>query len=181
MCPMAASKSNTDPLLSKLQSVTMTPGRENFIPHIRKQIVIFSRNSQFVTDRAIAELEAALLCFKQPSIMIPQQYVDELDAKSCKVDDVYDKGTINDIFIERFNASIRHSLRHCWKRNSLMDLNDIAFLAKYLLSIQERATSTPFNNRNNSTSGEPFNGNPWNRRNSANSVDAFTTSSFQCS
>lgn len=38
--------------------------------------------------------------------MIPQQYADDLVAKSCKVAYIYDEGTMNDVYIEDVNASI---------------------------------------------------------------------------
>lgn len=43
--------------------------------------------------------------------MARQQYADGLIAKSYRVADVYDKGTLNDVLIEGFDQLVRHSLQ----------------------------------------------------------------------
>lgn len=43
--------------------------------------------------------------------MTPQQYGGDVIAMSCKVADVYNEGTLNDVFIEGVDPCIRHSLR----------------------------------------------------------------------
>lgn len=62
-----------------------------------------------------------------PSGMTPQQYANDLIAKLCKVADVYDESTLNDVFIEGVDASIQQSLRNFRVTNPHSDLTDIAF------------------------------------------------------
>lgn len=49
--------------------------------------------------------------------MTPQQHTDDLIAKPCKVADVCDEGTLNEVFIEGVDAAIRHSLPNYWATN----------------------------------------------------------------
>lgn len=66
---------------------------------------------KFVTDQAFVEYDATILRYMQPTNMTSQQIADDLIAKSCKVADVYEQSTLNDVSIEGVDASIRHSLR----------------------------------------------------------------------
>lgn len=44
--------------------------------------------------------------------MTPQQCADDLVAKSGKVADIYDEGTLNEVIMEEIDTSIYHSLQH---------------------------------------------------------------------
>lgn len=60
---------------------------------------------KYATDRATAKNDAAILRYAPSPKLSPQQYVDKLIAKSCKVADIYDEGTLNDVLIEGVDAS----------------------------------------------------------------------------
>lgn len=45
----------------------------------------------------------------QPASMTPQKRADNLTVEPCMLTDVYDESIINDVFIEKVDASIRHS------------------------------------------------------------------------
>lgn len=55
------------------------------------------------------------------------QYADDLIAKSFKVPDLYDEDTLDDVFIEVVDISIRQSLENYWTSNPQTDLTDIEF------------------------------------------------------
>lgn len=58
--------------------------------------------------------DAAILRYMLPTNMFPLKYAEDLVAKSCKVTDVYEQETLNDVFIEGVDESIHHSLRNYW-------------------------------------------------------------------
>lgn len=64
-----------------------------------------------MAQTTIAEYDAAVFRYVQSANMTPNQYADNLVAKSSNVSDVYLKGALNDGYIKGFDASIRHSLR----------------------------------------------------------------------
>lgn len=72
---------------------------------------------RYATDQEIAKYDGASLLYMQQASMIPQRYTNDLVVKSCKVTDVYDKGTLKDIFIENFVACIHHILRRSREQN----------------------------------------------------------------
>lgn len=59
--------------------------------------------------------------------MTLQQYADDLVPKSCKVADMFDELTLNDVIIKGVDPSIGRSLRSCWSTNARANLTDIAF------------------------------------------------------
>lgn len=67
---------------------------------------------KLVKDQAITEFNAAILRYMQQANMTPQRYTEDLVAKSCKVADVYNKGTLNDVFLEEVDSSFRRNLSH---------------------------------------------------------------------
>lgn len=67
---------------------------------------------KYVTDQAIVEYDVAIFRYMQPAHMTLQQYAEDLVAKSYKVADVCDEGTLEDVFIESGDASILHSIRN---------------------------------------------------------------------
>lgn len=81
----------------------------------------------FVTSQAVAEYDASILRNKQTSSLTTQQYTDDTIAKSCKVVDVYDESTLNDVILKGIDPSIRHSLRNYWATNPQVDLTDMLF------------------------------------------------------
>lgn len=73
------------------------------------------------SKQATAEYDSEILRYEQPKIMTPLQFADDLMAKLGKVADLYHKSTVNDVFIERVNASIGHSLgNYCTKNPKLI-------------------------------------------------------------
>lgn len=66
----------------------------------------------------------------RPSTITLQQYENDLVANLCEVADFYSEGTLNDVFVEGFDATIRHNLRHYWEQHPQADLTNIAFQAK---------------------------------------------------
>lgn len=65
---------------------------------------------RYATDAAIAKYDVTILRYMQPASTTPQQFVDDLIAKSCKGADVYDMSTLKDVFIESIDVFIRLSL-----------------------------------------------------------------------
>lgn len=80
-------------------------------------------------DQAIAEYDTTFLRYLQQANITPQQYDDDLIANSCKVANVYNEGTLNDLFIKEVDQSISHSLQNCCAANPGVDLSDIDFQA----------------------------------------------------
>lgn len=79
-------------------------------------------------DQAIPKYEAAILRYMQLANMTLQRYAEDLISKSCKVADLYDEGTLNDVFIERVDASIRN------RSPSLLDSEPTSRLNQYRIS-----------------------------------------------
>lgn len=92
---------------------------------------------KYATDATLAEYEASIRRYMQPTSMTSEQFTDDLIAKSCKVAAVYVESTFNDVFIKGVDVSIRHSLRDYWASHPYADLTDIAFHADSLLAIQK--------------------------------------------
>lgn len=65
---------------------------------------------EHTTDQAIAKYDVSVLRLMQPANIILQKCPYDLTANFYKVVDVYDEGTLNDVFIDRDDQSIRHSL-----------------------------------------------------------------------
>lgn len=85
------------------------------------QEVAYCVLNKFVTDQAIIEFDAAILRDMQLANMMPQQYADNLVARSCKVAEVSDEGAFYDVIIDGTDPSIRHSVRHYWAQNAQAD------------------------------------------------------------
>lgn len=66
---------------------------------------------------------------------MPQQYADASVAKSCKVENEYDKRTLTEAFIAFVDPLIRSSPRNNLLHNDEADLTDIKFQAESLSSI----------------------------------------------
>lgn len=69
---------------------------------------------KFESKETIAKMGSKILWYIQSTHMTSMQYSDGLYAKSCKVADVYDNYTSNDISVEGFDPSIWHSIREYW-------------------------------------------------------------------
>lgn len=93
---------------------------------------------KLVTDQAFVENDEAILRYIQSSNLTPQQYADDLTAKSFKVLYAYDKSTLNDLIIEGVGEYIGHSLSSYCALNSEGDEIDITFQVKLLISCQKR-------------------------------------------
>lgn len=68
--------------------------------------------------------------------MTPQSIIANLIVKSCKVADVYNKSSLNDVFIAKVDASICNILRNYRAPYSQADLTHIVFYADTLIAIQ---------------------------------------------
>lgn len=79
--------SETNPPQSPPQSVTMTPSGINIVDHIRKKLIMFTRN--FATDHAINKSDAAILSYRQQSILTIQQHTDDIVATSVTFAELY--------------------------------------------------------------------------------------------
>lgn len=71
----------------------------------------------------------------QPALMTSQQFAEDLIANSCKIATVYDKSTLNDVFVDGVNAFVHHSLRDYWALHPHPDLTNIALHADSFLAI----------------------------------------------
>lgn len=96
------------------------------------------------------KIDAAILRYIQPAIVMLKQNTDNLIAKSCEVADVHDEELLTGVFIEEVDSSIHHGLRHYLAQNPQVDLTDIAFQAKSLYSIQKGAGITSRIDQNSS-------------------------------
>lgn len=81
--------------------------------------------------------------YSQLASATPMQYAEDLYVKLCKVADVYDELTANNIFIKRVDLSICVSLRNrkYSPTNLKVDLAYIAFKAQVQLAIQKESTN----------------------------------------
>lgn len=87
--------------------------------------------------------------------MSPMPYADDLYAKFCKLTDVYNKSTLNKIFIVGVDLSICQRLREYWATHPQTDVTDTAFKAQSLLGIQKGATK-PANTNNHDASNQTY-------------------------
>lgn len=113
----------------------------------------------------------------QPAHVTTQKSADDLEAKSCKVAEVYDEGILNDIFIKNVEASIRHNLRHNGAQKQQAYLRDVAFQAEIILFIQKDTGHFPKNNQGSCNEGKPLNRKSSNDRNTKDIFNKNTTSS----
>lgn len=79
--------------------------------------------------------------------MARQQYADGPFAASCKVADVYNDDTQNDMFTEAVDTSTYHGLQHHKWKTSQSELTYIAFQPESLLSIWDGADLVTTKNR----------------------------------
>lgn len=94
---------------------------------------------KIATDQEIAKINSAVLRYTKPTNMTTRQYPEDLHAKPCKVADVYDESTLNDIFIKGVDFTICHRVRKYWAMQPHVDLNNIAFKPQSLLAIQKNS------------------------------------------
>lgn len=89
------------------------------------------------TSEIIEQTLSNITRFVQPSNMILNQYAEELMTKILWSGDVYEEYTLNEIFIEGLDASIRHSVRESWKNKKNANLHELAFHATSLLGCKD--------------------------------------------
>lgn len=92
---------------------------------------------KYATSGVIVKQKARNLRHAQPTNMTPHQLADNLVSKSRKIGEVHDKGTLNDVFVDGDDASIRNSQYSYWSTNPLSDWTEITFWAESLLCIQK--------------------------------------------
>lgn len=88
------------------------------------------------TIRLLQTLTLQVLRYMQPANTTSMQYADNLYAKSYKMAAVYNESMLDDIFIEKGNCFIRHSLREYFTTYPHTDVADMASKAKYFLETQ---------------------------------------------
>lgn len=79
-------------------------------------------------------MDTASLRIGQLAGMASMQYADVMHAKSSKVADVY-KSTLNEIFIQKDDSFISHTLREYHATHTQSSLTNITFQAQLLLNI----------------------------------------------
>lgn len=131
-------------------------------------------SKKYKTDLAIVRNNVATLRYVQLSNMAPQQYADDLIAKSCKVVDVYYESTLNDVFIEGFDAGTKHSLRNYRITNSQEGITDIAFQAESLLTIRKGSGENLTNSHASTNSEKLYNRKPYKSRSIASNINRET-------
>lgn len=102
-------------------------------------------------DQATAEMNFKFVSHTQPTNMTLMQYADAFSAKSCKVADVYDESTLNNISIEKVVSSICNSLRKYWVFSPQTGLSNIALKEQSLLAIQNERAKSPHAGTQNAT------------------------------
>lgn len=61
---------------------------------------------KFANDKTAAKTDSKILRYAQPACVTSMQYIGDLYSKSCKVADIYEEATLNDIFFLKFISSI---------------------------------------------------------------------------
>lgn len=90
----------------KINSITQTSA---FILQNRE---LHARN--VFKNQTISQFEVEILLYIKISNMTPQRCPDSLVAKFWRVADVYEEGTLKDVFVEGVDASFRHVPRYYW-------------------------------------------------------------------
>lgn len=90
---------------------------------------------KYVENDAISEANKAILQLMQPTNMTPLQYNKALFLKAFYNRDVYDEGTTNSTYIEKYEELIRHSFRSYWTTHSQIDLIDLSFYSQSQLDV----------------------------------------------
>lgn len=97
---------------------------------------------KYAANQAIAENDAGILSYVQAPNTTAQQNADNLITVLCKVADVYDEDTLNDVSTEVVDGSIKHSPRNYRETISQADLTNIPFQAASILSIRRVLETT---------------------------------------
>lgn len=77
--------------------------------------------------QAVADYDTSILRYMHPSIITPTQCAYNVIARACKVAIIYGNNTLNDVFIEGVDSSIRRSICNHWAVHAHADLMDNAF------------------------------------------------------
>lgn len=107
-------------------------------------------------DQDITDFDTSKLDGIQPSNTTPQSYADNMDIESFTTVDKNEEGTSIYISRARVDVFVPRSRRHCCAWNLPADITRLAFQAKFLQSIQIRATSSTCNNQINIISSKPL-------------------------
>lgn len=102
---------------------------------------------KYVTVQAIAGYETKILRYLQPANKTFQRNAEDFIAKLCKVTDVYDEDTLNDLLIKGLDRSIRHRLQNYCAANPQAEVFDIGVQVKLLLAIRNGSEQQPIVNR----------------------------------
>lgn len=130
------------------------------------------------TNQVIAWNEAAITRYVQPPNMTPQECAKDLISKSCKVADVNDESSLNDMFIESVDMPICYSLRNQYATNSQADLTNIVFQGELLLSMQKGSENNSTRNYPNTNPANPYIYKSWNSCNVLSIVNTETTATL---
>lgn len=108
-----------------------------------------------------------MLPYMQLSIMTSQRTVENLIAKSWRVVKVYDESNHNNVFLERLDASIRHSICDYWAIYPHANLTYIAFHADSLFALEKGSRNATTNTKGDNPS-KSFQKKSWNRASANN-------------
>lgn len=97
---------------------------------------------KFETEIAIAKINSKILPYIQLAHMTPVQYANNYSAKSCKVADIYDESTLNNIFIQDVDPSTCYRLWRTWATHTQAHMTNTAFKAQPLISNSKRSSQT---------------------------------------
>lgn len=92
----------------------------NDYSHFRKWSIISWQSLPRI--KIVTEYDASIVRYMKPLGLTPHQYADCIIATSCKVADLYDKSTLNDVSIQMVNSSFRRNLRNVWVTLTQVDL-----------------------------------------------------------
>lgn len=103
----------------------MTSGKTSYSkanPHVVNILL-----KKYATGKHITETTPDISHVAQPSRMKPFQYAEEVVAKTLQCEDVYEECTLNEIFIEGLDTSIRHCMRYYLEKNKHTNFHGLAF------------------------------------------------------
>lgn len=110
---------------------------------------------KYPSDRASAEFDAAWLQYKLTAKMTPHQYAESILIKSGKVDNVWDKRTLDNASREELDFLTCRSFSNYWAQNPRSNTEHNTFIADSLLSIENVGGITLKFNQNTTNKESP--------------------------
>lgn len=116
----------------------------------------------WATAEPIAETNATLKQYIQPSTMSPPQYAEALVTKPPRCEKSWDKYIMKGVFIEGFHESVRHSINSYWSVHAGALYYDLARLATYLRAQQKGTEASSDKGYDHSRNSRQRGGSPGN-------------------